>query len=240
MSVLDADLSAWKAPSGLLMDGLGVGYPSGNAVLYMGHYALIQAHLGEPVDQAWIDHCYRLVQAVHNNTGYYGLIDRKPGAPDPQAYDDYLGLVVASPMAAAEVLHYGRTHNWNYNNVDPEANSFLDIILQKCRFWHRRLPGFVEHLKLANGEQLNNLEWSWWLLGILSTAAQGDGSSGMLKALLKLYTARHHDNWFTQTAKAAFNWRLNKGFNGNIQTLYLVYFKANHPYFTHSASIRIK
>lgn len=238
----DDALKPWQSPYGLLSDYYGSGAPSGNGVLYMGHYALIKAHLGEPLNDRAIFDTYRLVKAEHNNVAYYGLIDRKPGAPEPEAHDDYTGLVFANKQAAFEVLHYGRCNNWNYNNTDPEANSLLDIIKQKARFWHRRLPGQIEHYKLANGEGLSQLEWALWTASIVATALFSSGTSGMLMDLLKIKLAdrQGHDNVYTQTAKAAFNWRLNKSFSGQVQMLYAEYFSMQHPFAQYSAGMQVK
>lgn len=200
--------------------------PSGNNILYLGHFVLIGRYVGVPEHRmnSFVLTRYFMVEVKQ------GLINRKPNARDPNYHDDYTGLAYTRRDLAQAILDHGRNNNWNYNNVEPSKNSIRDIIRQRAKFWHRRMPGQIEHYKLCAGEPLSRLEEVLWAASIISTAIWGKGSSGMLLDLLKLKAAENPNSLPYQIARYFFKRRLAKEYEGKIENLYKEYFGERHPF----------
>jgi hypothetical protein len=226
------------AKYGLIGDGLNPTDPSGNSMLYEGHYALVGRHVGL---SSWtlgfnIGRAYQLLEVKP------GLINRKPGATDPEAQDDYIGLTAAAVFAddrayAQRVVSYGRANGWNYDNLSPDSNSIIDKLNQHFRYWHARLPGLTQHYKYCAGDELSQLGKLLWLAGAVGPALFHNGASGMLLSLLKIKAAP--DNRYTRIAKRVFQWRLNRSYGGTIQGLYAAYFGEAHPFAVFSKGLAL-
>lgn len=219
----------------LFGDGVFPKDPSGNGILYLGHFVLIGRHVGVPeerLNSLSLTHYFKVL--VRN-----GLINRKPLSLDPQYHDDYTGLVYTRRDLALAVLDHGRSSNWNYNNLAPQANSVFDIVKQGARFWHRRMPGQIEHYKICAGESLDVLEKILWMASIVSTALWGKGASGMLLDLLKLKAAESPKSLSYRIAKYFFQRRLNKEYGGKVQNPYRAYFGELHPFTVYAKGLEL-
>lgn len=147
--------------------------PDGNPVLYLGLYVVSKSKNG-------ISNNADLVTATYRDAMVEpGLISRGSHKPhDFEAFDDYVGLVAASAgsyefQAAIDVYEYGKKNFWFYDNVGLPWNL-------KKKAWHARMPGVIQHYKLAARQKLNFFDRIWWAIGV----AFNGGESGIQMAWL--------------------------------------------------------
>jgi hypothetical protein len=76
-----------------------------------------------------------------------GLYNRYPGDNEPEAWDDFIGVVAASIVLKRnlhqEILAWGQDHNWTWCNSNPKSETLSSFL--------GRYPAFPCFLQMASG-----------------------------------------------------------------------------------------
>lgn len=197
--------------------------PDGNAVLYCG-VAMVVKCIDSPADEGdylWMSAVYRDARKTR------GLLTRgSHKANDHEAHDDYIGFCagaqLAHPVFAAEVVGYGRSHKWVYDNtgISKSVSGWL-------RCWHARFPGCVQHYKLSALEGLNLFDRLWWAIGMIQF---GWSESGQQLRWLKYraYTAQKNRYWLCDRAAAMWENRLRRRCPNLMGDVFAAYYGPGH------------
>lgn len=200
--------------------------PDGNAVLYCGIAMVIKCIYSklDEGDFAWFSAVYRDCRKSR------GLLTRgSHKANDYESHDDYIGFCAGAQLAhdtwAAEVLGYGATHGWVYDN-----SGISGTLSGWIRTWHVRFPGQVQHYKLCARRPLGLLDRIWWAIGMVSLGAS---ESGYQKRWLKYRAYKNQDlrYWLCDMAAAMWENGLRKRYPNLMGDVFAIYFKdTNHPF----------
>lgn len=205
-----------------------------NAILFAAEfYWLLEAHgLLEAGD------AFRFEDTVADLVahGQRGLYHRNPGRTDRyEAHDNYVGVVAGSTLfglsLGADVIRYGETHGWTYNNLAPDETGISYI-----RFW--RQPGEVAFYHLASYSQPDVFGFVW-LFGsaVVSAFTASDNASGHLLDWLRFKamdkSCAQKPNWMCQAlypAKRFWISRLKSKTNGlGMEHFFKLYFGGRNP-----------
>jgi hypothetical protein len=188
--------------------------PDGNPVLYLGVMALIYRQY-YPADQ-WlfnvVEDTYRVCKRAD------GLISRGPHKPDePQAHDDYIGLVAASYASknfipAMEIYRRGDRFDWVYED--------------SIRTFYGRMPGFIAHVKLAAGVNLNLFDQVYFSLALLSFRDESGIQLDWVK--VQLYELQPQRYWLID--KAVRYWKRKIKERGGMREVFKVYYGEQHMF----------
>lgn len=155
-----------------------------------------------------------------------GLISRSRfKRADHEAHDDYIGLAHASyfldQSIAKEIVAYGRAHNWCFENLNGATP----------RSWHWRLPGVIQHYKLAAGERLGILDAALWSITMFFPA---DNESGLQLEwlMLDLYLSQNYRCWIMDAAAKHWFKKLseNTKYPDRMGSVLAKYFGAGHVF----------
>jgi len=152
---------------------------SGNGVLYTSLYYLTLQRRGELTDED----CTEFRKIMDRcQTEYAGLYKRGPYHPDQNAMDDYIGLTTASRLIweeiSKDVLIYGQSTGWVYNNVQPAQFTFTS--------WFGRMPQVIAHFHWAAGETPPLWMQMYWSLALFysSFAKKEDQDAWLMSWLM--------------------------------------------------------
>lgn len=243
------ELARYRDPKyGLLGDGINPVDPSGNALLYEAHAAQITTDAANgALGLVLVD----LNKAINLLKVKPGLFRRKPKpAKDKQSHDDYIGVAAVSWRCADQIAERGEARGWFFDNHAPNA-SFGKACYWVLRgwkplsylwdFWHGRFPGFIQHINIAALQPPGKVGWLIWLASIWWSCRSKGNESGKLLDYLKVRTAEqvYPEHWATKRAVEVYVNCLNNHYDGNVSSVYAVYFGPTHPFALYSDWPRI-
>jgi hypothetical protein len=228
-----ASLDAYRDKThGLLGDSIAPEHPSGNALLYESHAAIIARDLG---DNIWLPF-YKAADLLKKETKE-GLFRRKPiPADDFNTHDDYVGVAAYSPSEARKIHRYGYMNSWVYDHRYPGMGWWKALFTGHIDAWHARFPGLIEHYLISSNNEPSIKGWVAWYLSIWWTTRNKGNESGWLLDYLKVRSAARlfPKSFFVKSAVSRYVKQLEKHYGGNIKNVYSVYFGATHPFASYS------
>lgn len=172
--------------------------PDGNTVLYFGLMLAVKRQFF-PLDEYDLNLFYDLYDAVRIEPGM--IVRSEYKRKDHEGHDDYIGLVHASfflgTSFASSVVQYGKNHGWAWNNTGLRGFKSL-----RCMHW--RLPGVVQHYKLAAQAPLGIVDRLWWSLGMFFPT-ENESNLQLQWLMLDLYLNQPQKSWIMD--RAAEQWQ---------------------------------
>lgn len=168
----------------------------------------------------------QLFLAVHKFRLATGSYTRYPGDPEPSSWDDHLGLAVAHPELAKEILDYAYGNDWTWNSAEGTAD--------KAK-WLGRIPLFVPTVLAAAGTKLslfNQIRAA--VCFVQNTFEKREETSGMCLLFLAQHAFKDQ-GIILDIATRFWRWRSNKKYPNGMKDVYGIYFK-DHP-FTNNAPV---
>lgn len=143
--MLSVEIKDYLQPDGLVSPSRYPGKDStGNGLLYLSLYQVLRYR---KLEMIMGDVDYSAFNAIAACQIEPGLFKRSPTKADQEGVDDYIGIAAYSRYArgpfARNILNYGQSHAWIFNNEVPGKFSWSS--------WFGRMPQVIAHFYYCAG-----------------------------------------------------------------------------------------